>query len=118
MYFRLSTEELETRVTNLDILPTLKSQPQEFCKRLQTYIYPTLEGRDHARLLYYYTILTGCDIVLEGGLTADAHVKLLKRVKTVMPGEKDLSDFSAYGGLRSTLQLTLVVSKSKFIPNY
>ena len=55
--FRLSTEELEKRVTSLDILPTLKSKPEEFCKRLQAYIYPTLEGCDHARLLYYYTIL-------------------------------------------------------------
>ena len=76
-------------MTSLDILPTLKSKPEEFCKRLQAYIYPTLEGCDHARLLYYYTILTGCGITLEGGLTADAHVKLLKRVKTVLPGNDE-----------------------------
>ena len=87
---RLSTEEVESRVSKLDILPTLKSQPGEFCTRLQTYIYPTLEGRDHARLLYYYSIQSGCDVPLEGGLTADAHVKLLKRVKTVMPGKLSL----------------------------
>ena len=85
--FRLSTEEVEARVSSLDILPTLKSQPEEFCKRLQTYIYPTLEGGDHTRLLYYYSVLSGCDVPLDGGLTADAHVKLLKRVKTVMPGK-------------------------------
>ncbi|KAL3866901.1 hypothetical protein ACJMK2_044151 [Sinanodonta woodiana] len=82
----LSTEEINTRLANKEILSVLKSQPSEFCQRMSTYVYPIIAGTNLAQLMYYYTLLIGCDEALEGGLNADAHVKLLKRIKPIAPG--------------------------------
>ncbi|KAK3595169.1 hypothetical protein CHS0354_002768 [Potamilus streckersoni] len=81
----LSTEEINTRLANKEILSMLKSQPSGLCQRMSTYVYPIIAGTNHAQLIYYYTLLIGCDEALEGGLNADAHVKLLKRIKPIAP---------------------------------
>ena len=56
----MDTAEIESRVKELGILPTLTTQPDEFASHMQKYVYPTLCGTDHARLLYYYALLEGC----------------------------------------------------------
>lgn len=82
----LSTTKIEERVKQLLLLPTLLSQPEEFCTRMQEGIYPLIEGSDHASLLYYYTLLQGSEI--EGSIhSPEVHVKLLKKIKNGVPSE-------------------------------
>ena len=79
---RLSTSAIETRTQQLDLLPTLLGKPAEFCERMATCIYPTIEGSDHARLIYYFTLLQKSGVEVKGQfLTPDMHVKLLRKVK-------------------------------------
>lgn len=71
-------------MNQLNILPTLRSQPADFYIRMQTYVYPGLEGTDHDRLLYYYTLLEGCDAEETGN--AEMHLRLMKKIKVSAPG--------------------------------
>ncbi|CAG2205931.1 NBAS [Mytilus edulis] len=79
----LAIEEIEERVKNKNIVPTLISQPEEFAERMRTSIYPDLDGTDHTTLIYYFTLLAGVGDVKQGGITADNHLKLLKKLKGV-----------------------------------
>lgn len=82
----LPTTKIEERVKQLLLLPTLLSQPEEFCTRMQEGVYPLIEGSDHASLLYYYTLLQGSEI--EGSIhSPEVHVKLLKKIKNGVPSE-------------------------------
>ena len=78
-------DDIEKRVTLLNILPTLQEQSADFIAHLQRYVWPSLEGADHAMLLYYYTLLGGC--TERGQLEPDTHIKLLKRFQTIAPGQ-------------------------------
>lgn len=83
---RLSIEEVQTRVNKLGILETLQSEPDKFCGHMTTYVYPSLDGTDHLMLTYYYQTMQPCTQPLQGELTADSHVKLLKKLKSVAEG--------------------------------
>lgn len=89
-YFRLSIDDLQSRISQLDILETLQSQPDKFCDHMNTYVYPGLDGKDHQMLIYYYQTMQPCKQSLQGGLTADSHVKLLKKLKPVAAGQFSL----------------------------
>ncbi|XP_069137324.1 NBAS subunit of NRZ tethering complex-like [Argopecten irradians] len=77
----LQTEEIEDRVGRMGIVSVLKERSGDFVGKMSTYVYPSVEGTDHSRLLYYYTLMLGIDTPLAGTLTADSHVKLLKKIK-------------------------------------
>ncbi|XP_070541643.1 NBAS subunit of NRZ tethering complex-like [Ptychodera flava] len=83
----LSTKEIEERVKSLGILPILVKDSKNFYQRSKMYIYPSIEGKDHTRLIYYYTLLDNCD---ENDITEDMkpdlHLKLLKKIKSAMQG--------------------------------
>jgi len=83
----LEIDELQTRVNKLGVLETLQSEPEKFCDHMTTYVYPSLEGTNHAMLVYYYYTMQPCKQVLQGGQTADCHVKLLKKLKAVAVGK-------------------------------
>lgn len=52
------------------------------------YVYPSIEGRDHQRLLYYFTLLEncGCSEVVKHTVKPETHIRLLKKFKAVAPG--------------------------------
>uniref|UniRef100_A0ACB8GDT9 Uncharacterized protein n=2 Tax=Sphaerodactylus townsendi TaxID=933632 RepID=A0ACB8GDT9_9SAUR len=52
------------------------------------YVYPTIEGRDHQRLLYYFILLESCSCPESVKLTIkpETHIRLLKKFKAVAPG--------------------------------
>lgn len=85
-FTRLSVEDIEERVKAKKILPTLVSRPEQFAERMRTYVYPYLDGTDHMTLIYYFTLLTGVGEADHGGITADSHLKLLKKIKGVAEG--------------------------------
>ncbi|XP_038071968.1 neuroblastoma-amplified sequence-like, partial [Patiria miniata] len=81
------TPKLKEYVASLNILPTLASQPADFYDRLNLYVFPTIEGSDHNRLIYYYTLLQSCGSKVKGGLvTPEVHIKSLKKLKAAAPG--------------------------------
>ncbi|XP_060067245.1 NBAS subunit of NRZ tethering complex-like [Ylistrum balloti] len=82
----LMTEDIEDRVGKMGILPVLREREEDFVKKMTTYVYPSVEGTDHSRLLYYYTLMSGINMPLAGTLTAETHVKLLKKVKFTAEG--------------------------------
>ncbi|XP_053565639.1 NBAS subunit of NRZ tethering complex isoform X2 [Bombina bombina] len=84
----LSTEEIEGRAQNLGLFDTLKSNPASFYEHMTKYVYPTIEGKDLQRLMYYYTLLEncGCSQFVKRVIKPDSHIKLLKKLKTVAPG--------------------------------
>ncbi|XP_022105886.1 neuroblastoma-amplified sequence-like [Acanthaster planci] len=83
----MSTPKLEEYVTNANILPTLVSQPSDFYDRLNLYVFPTIEGNDHNRLIYYYSLLLNCGSKAKGdSVTPEMHIKSLKKLKAAAPG--------------------------------
>ncbi|XP_075717206.1 NBAS subunit of NRZ tethering complex isoform X2 [Rhinoderma darwinii] len=84
----LSTTEIEERAKSLGLFDTLKVNPEAFLEHMAKYVYPTIEGRDLRRLLYYFTLLEncGCSQYVKHNIKPDSHVKLLKKLKAVASG--------------------------------
>ncbi|KAG9494612.1 hypothetical protein GDO78_002120 [Eleutherodactylus coqui] len=84
----LSTTEIEERAKSLGLFDTLKANPEAFYEHMAKYVYPTIEGRDHQRLLYYFSLLEncGCSQHVRQLIKPDSHVKLLKKLKAVASG--------------------------------
>ncbi|XP_033634879.1 neuroblastoma-amplified sequence-like [Asterias rubens] len=81
------TPKLEEYISALGILPTLTSKPIDFADRLNLYVFPTIEGSDHNRLIYYYSLLHKCGSKIKtGSVTPDTHIKSLKKLKSAAPG--------------------------------
>ncbi|XP_039577537.1 neuroblastoma-amplified sequence isoform X2 [Passer montanus] len=84
----LSTLEIEERAQSLALFETLKTSPETFHEHMAKYVYPSIEGKDHQRLLYYFTLLEncGCSEVVNHALKPETHIRLLKKFKAVAPG--------------------------------
>uniref|UniRef100_A0A674GM37 NBAS subunit of NRZ tethering complex n=1 Tax=Taeniopygia guttata TaxID=59729 RepID=A0A674GM37_TAEGU len=84
----LSTLEIEERAQSLGLFETLKTSPEIFHEHMAKYVYPSIEGQDHQRLLYYFTLLEncGCSEVVNHALKPETHIRLLKKFKAVAPG--------------------------------
>ncbi|XP_041831827.1 neuroblastoma-amplified sequence isoform X2 [Melanotaenia boesemani] len=84
----LSTKDIESRSDSLGLFETLKCDPEAFHSHMAKYVYPTVEGTDLGRLLYYYTLLdaAGCQPYVTTTIKPDSHVKLLKKLRAVANG--------------------------------
>uniref|UniRef100_A0A672U883 NBAS subunit of NRZ tethering complex n=1 Tax=Strigops habroptila TaxID=2489341 RepID=A0A672U883_STRHB len=84
----LSTLEIEERAQSLALFETLKTNPETLHEHMVKYVYPSIEGRDHQRLLYYFTLLEncGCSEVVKHAVKPETHIRLLKKFKAVAPG--------------------------------
>ncbi|XP_052559282.1 NBAS subunit of NRZ tethering complex isoform X2 [Tympanuchus pallidicinctus] len=84
----LSTLEIEERAQSLGLFETLKTSPETLYEHMVKYVYPSIEGRDHQRLLYYFTLLEncGCSEVVKHTVKPETHIRLLKKFKAVAPG--------------------------------
>ncbi|CAG09076.1 unnamed protein product, partial [Tetraodon nigroviridis] len=84
----LSTKEIESRSESLGLFGTLKCDPQAFYSHMTKYVLPSVEGTDHSRLLYYYTLLeaAGCEPYVTTAIKPESHVKLLKKLRAVASG--------------------------------
>ncbi|KAM6149969.1 NBAS subunit of NRZ tethering complex [Erethizon dorsatum] len=112
----LSTAEIKERAQALHLFETLKTDPEAFRRHMAKYIYPSIGGLDHGRLLYYFTLLDTCGCVDLGNpaLKPEAHVRLLKKFKVVAAGlnYKKLTD-----GSTSPLEaLEPVLSSQNILP--
>ncbi|XP_014673695.1 PREDICTED: neuroblastoma-amplified sequence-like isoform X2 [Priapulus caudatus] len=83
----MTTPEVEAQLERLDILPQLQSEPAVLWERMRTYVYPSIHGTDHARLLYYYSTLQACgEHGRDGDMPAAEHIRLLRKIKPAAPG--------------------------------
>ncbi|XP_066561749.1 NBAS subunit of NRZ tethering complex [Amia ocellicauda] len=84
----LSTKDIESRMEALCLLETLKKNPEMFLEHMTKYVYPTIEGTDLLRLLYYFSLLEscGCSDFAQNTIKPDTHVRLLKKLKVVATG--------------------------------
>ncbi|XP_035176436.1 neuroblastoma-amplified sequence isoform X2 [Oxyura jamaicensis] len=84
----LSTLEIEERAQSLGLFETLKTSPETLHEHMVKYVYPSIEGRDHQRLLYYFTLLEncGCSEFVKHAVKPETHIRLLKKFKAVAPG--------------------------------
>ncbi|KAM8953953.1 NBAS subunit of NRZ tethering complex isoform 2-T2 [Pelodytes ibericus] len=118
----LSTSEIEDRAQHLGLFDTLKTVPESFYEHMTKYVYPTIEGRDLQRLLYYFTLLEncGCSQFVKHIIKPDSHVKLLKKLKAVASGldYKKLTDasISPLTSLEPVLTSQNVLAVSKLAP--
>ncbi|XP_007641500.1 neuroblastoma-amplified sequence isoform X2 [Cricetulus griseus] len=118
----LSTGEIEKRAQMLGLFDTLKTDPESFHKHMVKYIYPTIAGLDHERLLYYFTLLEscGCADFETAPIKPETHIRLLKKFKVVASGlnYKKLTDESrdALGALEPVLTSQNILSISKLAP--
>ncbi|XP_053443844.1 NBAS subunit of NRZ tethering complex isoform X2 [Nycticebus coucang] len=118
----LSTVEIENRAQALHLLETLKTDPEAFHKHMVKYIYPTIGGFDHERLLYYFTLLENCGCADLGkyAIKPETHIRLLKKFKVVAPGlnYKKLTDenMSPLEALEPVLSSQNILSISKLVP--
>ncbi|XP_045142533.1 neuroblastoma-amplified sequence, partial [Echinops telfairi] len=118
----LSTVEIENRAQALHLFETLKTDPEAFQKHMVKYIYPTIGGLDHERLLYYFTLLEDCGCTDLGryAIKPDTHIRLLKKFKVVAAGlnYKKLTDdnTSPLEALEPVLSSQNILSISKLVP--
>ncbi|KAI6056174.1 NBAS [Marmota monax] len=118
----LSTGEIEKRAQALHLLQTLKTDPEAFQKHMAKYIYPTIGGLDHERLLYYFTLLENCGCADLGrhAVKPETHIRLLKKFKVVASGlnYKRLTDESKnpLDALEPVLSSQNILSISKLAP--
>ena len=91
----MDTEALDARINSLGILPALKEGGSVFRSRMHRFVYAGLDGTDHTRLLYYFSLLDGAaagggggeDVGEIGGMSPQTHIKLLKKIKASAPGK-------------------------------
>uniref|UniRef100_UPI00398F3E93 NBAS subunit of NRZ tethering complex n=1 Tax=Pristiophorus japonicus TaxID=55135 RepID=UPI00398F3E93 len=83
----LSTTEIESRVQTLDLFDVLKTNSEAFHEHMTKYVYPGVDGVDHIRLLYYFTLLESCGCVefVKQPIKPGTHIKLLKKLKVIAP---------------------------------
>ncbi|XP_058690107.1 NBAS subunit of NRZ tethering complex isoform X2 [Poecile atricapillus] len=118
----LSTLEIEERAQSLGLFEVLKTSPETFHEHMAKYVYPSIEGQDHQRLLYYFTLLEncGCSEVMNHTLKPETHIRLLKKFKAVAPGlnYKKLTDENEnpLETLEPTLTSQNILSISKLAP--
>uniref|UniRef100_A0A2K6G0Z5 NBAS subunit of NRZ tethering complex n=1 Tax=Propithecus coquereli TaxID=379532 RepID=A0A2K6G0Z5_PROCO len=118
----LSTGEIENRAQALHLFETLKTDPEAFHKHMVKYIYPTIGGFDHERLLYYFTLLENCGCADFGkySIKPETHIRLLKKFKVVASGlnYKKLTDenMSPLEALEPVLSSQNILSISKLVP--
>lgn len=94
----MSTVEIEERAQALHLFETLKTDPESFHKRMVKYIYPTIGGFDHERLLYYFTLLEncGCADFEKSAIKPETHIRLLKKFKVVASGIMIISSLKLF----------------------
>uniref|UniRef100_A0A663MT49 NBAS subunit of NRZ tethering complex n=1 Tax=Athene cunicularia TaxID=194338 RepID=A0A663MT49_ATHCN len=118
----LTTLEIEERAQSLGLFETLKTSPETLHEHMVKYVYPSIEGRDHQRLLYYFTLLEncGCSEVVKHVVKPETHIRLLKKFKAVAPGlnYKKLTDENEnpLGTLEPILTSQNILSISKLAP--
>ncbi|XP_047378321.1 NBAS subunit of NRZ tethering complex [Sciurus carolinensis] len=118
----LSTGEIEKRAQALHLFETLKTDPEAFQKHMAKYIYPSIGGLDHERLLYYFTLLENCGCTDFGthDIKPEIHIRLLKKFKVVASGlnYKKLTDEnkSPLEALEPVLSSQNILSISKLAP--
>ncbi|XP_069925849.1 NBAS subunit of NRZ tethering complex isoform X1 [Oryctolagus cuniculus] len=118
----LSTVEIEKRAQALHLFETLKTDPESFHTHMVKYIYPTIGGFDHERLLYYFTLLEnyGCADFGKSAIKPETHIRLLKKFKVVASGlnYKKLTDenLSPLEALEPVLSSQNILSISKLVP--
>ncbi|XP_004686491.1 PREDICTED: neuroblastoma-amplified sequence [Condylura cristata] len=118
----LSTVEIESRAQALHLFETLKTDPEAFHKHMAKYIYPTISGLDHERLLYYFTLLEscGCADLGKDAIKPETHIRLLKKFKVVASGlnYKKLTDENTdpLEALEPVLSSQNILSISKLVP--
>ncbi|KAF6105051.1 NBAS subunit of NRZ tethering complex [Phyllostomus discolor] len=118
----LSTAEIESRAQALHLFETLKTDPEAFHKHMVKYIYPTIGGFDHERLLYYFTLLESYGSADFGkyAIKPETHIRLLKKLKVVASGldYKRLTEDSAdpLEALGPVLTSQNILSISKLVP--
>ncbi|XP_028914479.1 neuroblastoma-amplified sequence isoform X2 [Ornithorhynchus anatinus] len=115
----LSTVEIESRAQVLGLFDTLKTNPEAFHEHMVKYVYPSISGLDHERLLCYFTLLEncGCSSFVRHAIKPDTHIRLLKKFKVVASGlnYKKLTDenVSPLGALEPVLTSQNILSISK-----
>uniref|UniRef100_A0A8C0HG56 NBAS subunit of NRZ tethering complex n=1 Tax=Chelonoidis abingdonii TaxID=106734 RepID=A0A8C0HG56_CHEAB len=118
----LSTGEIEDRAQSLGLFETLKTNPEALHEHMAKYVYPGIEGIDHQRLLYYFTLLEncGCSELVKHAIKPETHIRLLKKFKAVAPdlNYKKLTDenVSPLGVLQPILTSQNILSISKLAP--
>ncbi|XP_067324768.1 NBAS subunit of NRZ tethering complex isoform X1 [Anolis sagrei] len=118
----LTTAAIEDRAQNLGLFETLKTIPEAFHEHMAKYVYPTIEGRDHQRLLYYFTLLENCASpeFVKHTVKSETHIRLLKKFKAVAPGlnyKKLMEDnVNPLAALEPILTSQNVLSISKLAP--
>lgn len=118
----LSTVEIENRAQALHLFETLKTDPESFYKHMVKYIYPSIGGFDHERLLYYFTLLENCGCADMGtyAIKPETHIRLLKKFKVVASGlnykkltDENMNPLEALGPVLSSQN---ILSISKLVP--
>ncbi|XP_006910303.1 neuroblastoma-amplified sequence isoform X1 [Pteropus alecto] len=118
----LSTVEIENRAQTLHLFETLKTDPETFHRHMVKYIYPSIDGFDHERLLYYFTLLEsfGCADFGKYAIKPETHIRLLKKFKVVASGlnYKKLTDenMNPLKALEPVLSSQNILSISKLVP--
>ena len=80
----ISTQQLEKDITERKVMDTLSVKPDEFIEMMQSKVLNLIDGVDHERLVYYYTLLASCQSGEEKS-DASQHIATLKQLQNIAP---------------------------------
>ncbi|GLH06021.1 Neuroblastoma-amplified sequence [Gryllus bimaculatus] len=99
----LSFSALVERLEDPTLRKRLNSEPGIVCERMTQYVYPSLSGTDHARLIEYYNLLASvAKLFVTNSLPPKEHIKLLKKVKNI---STDIDYKDLVSGEKSVLEV-------------
>lgn len=86
---QLDSKELQKRIDTLNMMPELIKKPSEFLEKMDRCILPFISGKDHDRLIIFFSLLSQCkdkEFVSQNGLCQISpvnHVKMLEKIASM-----------------------------------
>ena len=78
----LSTKKIESLINDRNLMFNLSNKPVDFFEAMEKYVLLAIDGKDHERMILYYSLIEYCDGSSDAGKNALAHIKVLKKLKS------------------------------------
>ncbi|XP_067139001.1 NBAS subunit of NRZ tethering complex-like [Centruroides vittatus] len=82
----LSVDDIKVKIEHFDMMEELLLKPILFKEKLQSNIYPSINGKDFTMLIFYYTLLEKCGNDKDfTGIKPNIHLEMLKVLEEINP---------------------------------
>ena len=84
----VSTQQLKEDIKERKVIDTLIEKPQDFLRTMEDKVLTLIDGVDHDRLVFYYTLISSCQSPPDKDQPAHegrSHIKVLEELRTISP---------------------------------